>query len=472
VIVATRDEWSTQVDVRLRFDNGFAVEGARLFENNLIGTARTFGAFYYERDVTRDNGLFYATPHLLRSRWDGFVAVGKTRAGNFVRGEIAHPFVGEIGHTAGRVSYRRDEQFFDYILADDPRLGSPHVLFPIRDRFVEASYVQRVGERGRTLLLGTAFTYEQIAFPGQIEVAPAGDFDNRTPANADQMAAVVPQRHDREALRVSLLVGHQNIVWRKRRGFDSLRGEQDVRVGSELGLVVGRTLRAMQGGHDLLFAGTSYAGFHALGGFFVLRAGGDARWDLRDGDPNARWNDLFLDGELMAYFRRNELSRHTVVARAAASGAWSTTTPFQLTLGGERAVRGYDSERFPGGQRLVLSVEDRIYLGWPWRDLFDTGITLFADAGRMWPGDAPFGEDSGWRASVGFGIRSSFPAGGRTTYRIDVAWPVDARTQLGSVRFRFSVGEILGIAQREIDPQVSRARPEGVGGRLFDVRNR
>jgi hypothetical protein len=34
------------------------------------------------------------------------------------------------------------------------------------------------------------------------------------------------------------------------------------------------------------------------------------------------------------------------------------------------------------------------------------------------------------------------------------------------------VGEILGIAQREIDPQVSRARPEGVGGRLFDVRNR
>jgi hypothetical protein len=251
-----------------------------------------------------------------------------------------------------------------------------------------------------------------------------------------------------------------------------MRGEQDVRVGTELGLIVGRTLSANAGGHDLLFAGTSYAGLQAMGGFLVLRMRADARWDLAEEAEAARWSDVFVDGELLGYFRRNTLSRHTLVLRATTSGEWNTTTPFQLTLGGERALRGYDVERFPGGRRVVFSIEDRMYFGWPWRDLFDTGLTLFADAGRIWPGDAPFGADSGWRASAGLGIRSSFPAGGRTTYRIDFAWPLEQGVQLGDLRIRFSIGEVLGIAQREIEPQIARARPESIGGRLFDVRNR
>jgi hypothetical protein len=472
VIVSTRDEWSTQIDIRPRFDNGLEIEGARIFETNLLGTARRFGAFYYERDVTRDQGLFYATPHFFRTRMDAAVAVGKTRAGDFVRSEIAYPFVGEVGQRAGRLAYRRDIQFFDYISTDDETLAAPHVLFPVRDRFVDASFVQRFGERGRTLLLGGALSYEEMLFPGKIEVAPAGDFDNRIPADPVQQAEVEPQRNEREALRMSLLVGHQNIVWRKQRGFDTMRGDQDIRVGTEMGVIIGRTLSVGAGGHNLLFAGTSYAGFQSMGGFLVLRVRGDARWDLEEEETSARWRDVFLDGELLGYFRRNALSRNTLVLRAATSGEWNTTTPFQLTLGGERALRGYDPERFPGGRRVVFSVEDRIYLGWPWRDLFDTGLTLFADAGRIWPGDAPFGDDSGWRASAGLGIRSSFPAGGRTTYRIDFAWPIENGMRLSDVRVRFSVGEVLGIAQRDIEPQIARARPETIGGQLFDVRNR
>src|SRR5690606_17395667 len=99
------------------------------------------------------------------------------------------------------------------------------------------------------------------------------------------------------------------------------------------------------------------------------------------------------------YWKPSPLSRHTLVLRAATTSAWNTRTPFQLTLGGDRNLRGFREERFPGGQRLVLNAEDRIYFGWPWRDVIDLGATVFVDAGRMWPGDVPFGEDSGWRAS-------------------------------------------------------------------------
>ena len=472
VIVATRDEWSTQLDVKVRFDNGIGIEGARLFETNLMGRARTLGVFYYEREVTRDYGLVYATPHLFRSRWDGMLGIGRTRAGNFVRSELAYPFLGEVGQYAGRLSWRRDQQFFDYVLRDDDALISPHVLMPVKDEFIDASMVRRFGERGSTLLLGAALTLEELDYPGVVEVAPEGNFDDRVEADPAQKAAVLPQQQLRDQLRASLLVGHQNIVWVKRRGYDSMRGEQDVRIGSEVGLVVGRTLSAHDDDHDTFLGGTGYAGFSALGGFMVLRARSDARWDIASpGDPG-HWEDVFLDAELLAYFRRPTLPRHTLVVRWNAAGAWNTTTPFQLTLGGERALRGYDQERFPGGNRVVLSLEDRIYLGWPWPDLFDTGLTLFADVGRIWPGDAPFGADSGWRSSAGIGIRSSFPEGGRTTYRLDLAWPVGAGTQLKDLRIRISVGEILGMAQREVDPQIARSRAESIGGRLFDVRFR
>ncbi len=287
--------------------------------------------------------------------------------------------------------------------------------------------------------------------------------------------AVAPQRVPRDQVRGSLLIGLQDIVWRKRRGLDSMRGEQDVRSGTELAVTMGRTIAAPSGEHDMLLTGTAYAGFRAFGGFFVLRARADGRRLLDDvsidGDAES-WIDISTDAELLAYFRYAALPDHTLFFRAGATGAWNTRTPYQISLGGERALRGYDVERFPGGRRAVLTVEDRIYLGWPWPDLFDTGLTIFTDIGRVWPGDAPFGEDSGWRAAAGIGIRSSFPAGGRTTYRLDFAWPIDGATSFSDLRISLSIGEIVGIAQREPDPQLVRSRIESIGGRLFDVRNR
>ena len=90
--------------------------------------------------------------------------------------------------------------------------------------------------------------------------------------------------------------------------------------------------------------------------------------------------------------------------RASGAGGWSAQTPFQLTLGGRDMVRGYRSEAFPGSQRAVFSLEDRIYLPWPAPGLFDFGLSLFLDVGQIRAGEAPFGVDSGWRAAAGAGI--------------------------------------------------------------------
>jgi len=111
-----------------------------------------------------------------------------------------------------------------------------------------------------------------------------------------------------------------------------------------------------------------------------------------------------------------------------------------------------------------------MYWGWPWRESLDLGSTVFVDVGRMWPGDAPYGRDSGWRTTVGFGLRSSLPPGSRTTYRIDVAFPVTSTPNVRDLRLMISVGELLGLSAPSSDSQLVRSRYEGVAGQLFRFR--
>ena len=471
VYVETQDEWSTRVDARFRFDDGFELSGASVNEENLLGTGQTVGVFYVQRDVQRDVGVSYFTPQLAGTRWDLTAAVGGTRAGDFMREEVAYPFVGEVSRWAGRQSFRRDERFFDYIAGDDPTLQADHVLMRLREKFFDLAVMRRIGQRGNSALLGGGLTYHELDYPGVVELAPRGDFEMRTTADSATAAPVLTQMERLSSIRVWALLGYRSVWWTERRGFDSLRGEQDIRLGGEVGLAFGRAIGALERDDDAYVSFNLYTALSAGPALFAVRARTDARRDLAAPATQEEWEDLFGEGELFAYLKPTPSSRHPLLLRASAAGAWHTRTPFQLTLGGERGLRGYDVERFPGGRRLVLTLEERFYLGWPLRDVFDNGVTLFADAGRIWPGDAPFGVDSGWRWSAGLGLRQNFPAGSRTTYRLDFAWPIEAGAGLGDFRVIVSIGEQIGLSSTEADLQFLRSRPEGVAGQLFRFRN-
>ncbi|MCI0432222.1 MAG: BamA/TamA family outer membrane protein [Gemmatimonadetes bacterium] len=466
VIVDTRDDWSTRVDIRFRIDNGVHLDGVRISELNLLGTGQAIGFFFFERDVRRDYGLSYWTPQIGRTRWDLSTSVGRTRAGSLFREEVGYPFVGEVGRWAGSQAYSREDRFFDYIVRDEPHEAVDRVLVPLRAKEFDASVLHRIGDRSSMWLVGLGLGYRALHYPGDIEVAPRGDFDARELADSAAAAAVRPQLSERDAVRVSLLAGRRDIRWIVRRGLDSMRGEEDVLLGTELGIAVGPSLPGSTD-EDVAFAALLYAAARPANALLALRARFDA---LRvRGAPAAiePWQDLWAEAEAYGYWRLDESARHLFVLRATVQSGWNTRTPFQLTLGGERGVRGYSLERFPGGRRLVMNGEDRIYIGWPLRDVMDVGATIFADAGRIWPGDAPFGADSGWRASAGLGLRVSFPADSRTTYRFDFAWPLERGAGLGDFRVRFSIGELIGLTGRDNDQQFRRSRPDAVAGNLF-----
>jgi hypothetical protein len=470
IIVSTRDEWSTRVDFRFNTIGGFGIEGGRLQEENLLGTGMALGLFYFEREVTRDYGVSFFTPQLFGTRWDLRSEVGRTRAGTIVHQEIAYPFVGEVSRWAARESFRREDQFFDYVAGDDPSGSAPHVLLPLRDQSFDLAVIRRIGRRGNMALLGGALSYQQVSYPGTIEVSRRGDFDARTPAPDSLAAPVRRQRQPVDNIRAFGLVGHRNVWWVRRHGLDSMRGQEDVRLGGEAILALGRSFPALEIDDDLYGMLGLYAAMAAGDGLFIARGRADARRDLGTGIAEPEWEDMYVEAELLGYLQTPRLPRQTLYARAALTGGWHTRTPFQLTLGGVSALRGYAPERMPGGRRLTVTLEDRFFLGWPMPALLDMGGTVFIDAGRMWAGDAPFGIDSGWRASAGVGLRASFPAGSRSTYRLDFAWPLDEGTSLRDFRVTMSIGERRGVAPRYEDRQLNRSRTQNVGGELFTFR--
>jgi hypothetical protein len=134
----------------------------------------------------------------------------------------------------GRQSFRREDQFFDYIVVgDDPDLRSPHVLLPIREQAFDLAVVRRIGRRGNMALLGAALTYQQLSYPGAAQIAPDGDFDRREPAPDSLAEPVRASGPSCTTSARSRLLGHRNVWWVRRRGLDSMRGQEDVRLGAE-----------------------------------------------------------------------------------------------------------------------------------------------------------------------------------------------------------------------------------------------
>lgn len=472
VVVDTRDQWSTQVDLRIGFEGGLSFEGFRVRESNLLGMGQELGVFYVDRDVTRDYGIGYGTRQLAGTRWDLSSSIGRTRAGTFVGQSIAYPFVGEVSTWAARQSFSREDQFFDYVAADSAQGLAQHVLLPVREKLFDVAMGTRFGKRGNLTVIGATLSYHELAYPGVPQLAEKGNFDTRVDVDSATAATLRQQNEQLGSIRVGLVLGQRNIWWVKKRGFDSMRGQQDVPLGADVAFAFARSLPTLERDNDLVGTFKLYTAIDAHTALFAGRVQLDARRDFDVPGTASEWEDVYGDAELFTYWKPLALPRHTFFARVSAAAAWNTVTPFQLTLGGDRTLRGYDDEHSPGGRRMVVNAEDRIYFGWPLREVIDIGGTVFLDAGRIWPGDVPFGRDSGWRTTAGVGLRGSFPAGSRSSFRIDVATPLDGPSRFKDFRLIISASELLGLAGANApDMQLLRSRNEGVGGVLFRTRN-
>lgn len=468
IVVDTQDEWTTRVDVGFRFDDKPQFTGIAVAEENLLGRGMRLRFFFQENREVRDVGVELATPRFLNTRWDARVGGGQTRSGVFFEETLLYPFVGEIGRVAARQNFVHRETLFSYAIPDDP--VNTHLLVPFLDERWDLIFGGRLGNPGNLTVFAVGASHESIqfvGFPDDVELVQNRDYSLTVPADSLSLSEVSPQVRNRSANRINFFLAQRNLRFIQRRGLDALKGIQDLQVGTELYIGLGRGLDMKgkdgeEAQDDLhtqigLFAG-------GAGAAWTLNVSGSAegRQTYAKEGTEGSWKDIFAEGDAYLYWQPQEEGDHTLLFRLSAAGGWSVQTPFQLTLGGQEAIRGYREEAFPGGQRIVSTIEDRRYLSWPAPELFDFGLSSFMDLGHIWPGGVPFGVDSGWRASIGTGIRFGLPPGTGNMARIDLALPLGSRTQFKDLVLRVSLHEIFGILPGVRDRQLVRSLRNGV----------
>lgn len=472
VVVETRDEWSMRLEPQWDSDEGsLQLTGVELREDNLLGTGQHVSAYLKEHQGERVYGASLGTRQLLGTRLDAEVGVARTPVGVSVVQRLAYPFRGENGRWAFRQQVEHLERnFVIFVPGDEGSVRRRY--FEEERRSFDVGTVMRLGRRGRLTLFGVALAGEWTEYPRDyLSMDGGGDEPAVLQVAPGEPMPVVTGLDTISSVRVVFLAGQRNVWFERRRALDAVRGTEDVRLGVEAEVGIGRSLEAFSDDDDLLVdLGFSIAGEPGPGLLAGFSARGEGRRDFGAEAGSFEWRNLFGQADAWAYWRPSEESRHTFVAAVSAVGGWRTMVPFQLTMGNRAGLRGLPTHAWPGERRVVASLEHRAYLGWPYARLFDLGTAVFVDAGKMWAGGDAFGVNSPVEASVGVGLRAAFPPGSRRTYRMDVAVPVTDGLAARNVVVTFGVGQAIGRA-REDDPQLRRSSRRALSASLFSFPN-
>jgi len=114
-------------------------------------------------------------------------------------------------------------------------------------------------------------------------------------------------------------------------------------------------------------------------------------------------NSMLITSLSAAYYLRG-IKYQTLAAHVGWDLGWRLDPALPLTLGEFNGLRGYGVDQFAGTRRLLLNLEDRLYV---WDDLFrllDVGMVFFYDSGYVWPEGRPI-KLGDLKNSAGIGLR-------------------------------------------------------------------
>ncbi|HET6763006.1 MAG TPA: hypothetical protein VFH27_05020, partial [Longimicrobiaceae bacterium] len=244
VVVQTRDEWSTRLEARVR---GGELGGLELREDNLFGTGQHLSAYGWQRRGRHVYGATYGTTQLLGTHVNADLAVERTPVGISAMESLSLPFRGETtGRWAVLQQLAQENDYFEYSARDvDGR--RVQYLFPQRRRNVDVGTVARLGRRGNLTLFGVGVSGEWVDYPPGVLVT-GGPVDRPiTPADSGRLVGL----DSISDVRIVFLAGQRNLRFDRRRALDAVRGSEDVSLGGEVELGVGRSLTAFSTDDDM-----------------------------------------------------------------------------------------------------------------------------------------------------------------------------------------------------------------------------
>jgi len=321
---------------------------------------------------------------------------------------FGHAFFTDLQRTAWHVGYGDVNRYVSFL----PQEGDALSL-GIRRRFWDVGAVRRLGLGRRIAFAGALLTHEEVVPEERVVIVSDSGLVQDTSGALGEPAPAYRN------LRLNAVIGVRALSFMPVRGFDALRGVQDVATGVQLGTLVGWGVpRLGASDEDIFVSADFYAGLGSAASFAAVRMEGEARKDRR----TDRWDSMIGSGRLAWYVK--PAVDHLLIGSVELGGGWRMRVPFQLTLGDRRGgVRGYHDSRLAGAVRGVARVEERWSIG----DLTKhgaLGLATFVDAGRVWAGDAPFGVDSKTMVGMGVGLLAAFPPQSGRLWRVDLAFPV------------------------------------------------
>lgn len=427
------------------------LRAARLGESNLMGQAiYSVGEWRHSehfRDVFRGKVTHY---QFLGRPYQMAVWGGRREIGSDIAMEASHPFLTDLQRLSWRTTAGKEDGPFYY-----RRQNADPVGLNLKRTYGDVGGVIRIGRPGSRLgLVGGSISHE-VEDPAQ---TPFRVVD--TMMVADTSKALINRFKRGQATRINALWGLRNVKFVSARGFDALDGVQDLRKGTEISTLVGKGIKALSGGDDDIFLSTDiYVGFGTRWSFAALDFSSEGRRER-----NSSWEGILTHGRAASYLKL--FPRHTLISDFTWSAGWKQRVPFQLTLSDkEGGVRGFYSSDLGGARRAVAKIEDRYYAG-RIGSVASIGIAAFADAGKLWAGDVPFGVTSPLSIGAGFSILAALPPQSRRLWRIDFALPVR-----GAIRrrweVRFSNGDYTRMFRNE-PRDIFSSRERSVPSSIFN----
>lgn len=412
--VETRDEFSGILAVAARAAAP-PVTRLRVGEANLMGAGVHAVVDWYDGGVGYRDGIggrlthyqFLGRPYQLN--FQGL----RRDVGSHWDLDVSHPFYTDLQRVAWRTSAGSADEYLELRRPDAVR----NALF-YRRKYADVGGLLRIGVPGRLSLFGASISSEEASTGDRVAVLSDSGLvdDEHLPALGFRPSE---RFGGQRTARVNALWGVRSVRFMRVTGFDALTGAQDVRRGFQLGTMIGRTLGVLDSRDDDMFvAADVYLGLGSTRSFAAVEVKGEGR---QDNDRN-EWNGLVGSGRAAWYLVPDD--RQRVVVDLEYSGAWRPRVPIQLALGAkEGGARGFGGAQAAGARRLVARLEHRLVFGRPF-NLGDLGLATFADAARVWAGDAPYGVTTPMRTSVGLGLLAAVPPNSRRLWRVDVAYPL------------------------------------------------
>ncbi|MDF3011641.1 MAG: hypothetical protein K0S03_2437, partial [Burkholderiales bacterium] len=409
--VVTRDTWSLKPDISIGREGGVTSGSLGIEEENLLGTGISLSVTRV-REVDRSGTQFHISDKHAVAAWTGVdYSYSDLETGEVHSFSLSQPFYAldvraaagfSVGHNKGIASvYRAGSVVGEYQQTADS---------------LEAFGGWSTGlVNGWTNRFSAGFSH----LVKDYELDPTRTAPEALPEDATLTGPF---------LRYELI---QDDV-RKLQNFDLIERPEFFSLGLQTSLQVGRAMEGLGSTRDAwLYSFSVSDGTHRARDHILLASA----------SVTGRRDELAHRQQLSAGARYYRRQARDALFFASLSGAVSKSPDISdvLQLGGDNGLRGYPLRYQTGDQRVLLTLEQRVYTDWyPFR-LFRVGGAIFYDVGRAWGGKFGQGDaNPGWLSDIGIGLRilSTRSAFGNVIHA-DLAFPVQTGPGIDSVQFVF-----------------------------------